>query len=268
MPVPEGSGAADSAAVSASFDADNAVPRNVVEVSLPGAASVTVTRVSSAGTSVLRTANPAPAPGGTAVVFDYEAPGDTPVAYRAVSNTGAAAASAPVTWSPDRVWLRHPGVPALSVAPTVENLTDLSQPASLSLIDVIGRDLPVPSSDGARRALRGTLSLLLQERAERAALLRLVSRVAVLLLDVPDGWGWEITHAYVAFGDLTPSNPVQNGRQPVRLWSWPFWVVGAPSGGQQSERSLGDAVSGLVDLGALADSYGSLAGVLTGVQGA
>lgn len=254
--------------VTPTVDASNYPPRVRLDVSqsgTPALTSTTINRVNPDGSLVpVRTSdgNPLPlSPGGLA--YDYEMPYQAAVAYTTVESP--AVVSAQVTVPESRVWLVHPGVPALSVP--VGNFrpgtfTQRTAPITQNVYVVMGRVNPVVWTDGFRKGLQSSLTVLTKTPDELAALEAVLADGSDLLLNIPAGMGYTMNACYVAAGQATFA-PVAD--KVFEQWidvTLPFQVVDRPVGGSQSQRTLADLMT--YTLATLQAKYSTLAAVLAG----
>jgi hypothetical protein len=127
----------------------------------------------------------------------------------------------------------------------------------------MGRSTPVVMGDGARHAAQSSLTVLTETLSELASLRALLANASVLLLNIPPqlGIGFDtcyITVQDVKIGRLTPEVIDEN-----RSVSIPFYVVAAPAGGTQSQRTFADLLV-YPSLAALQAAYTDFAAVLAG----
>lgn len=176
--------------------------------------------------------------GGTAVLYDPEAPIGSPVTYTA-DGTGVTN-SAAVTVTGTAPWLVHPGIPARSMPIRIRGMSDRAADANQSIRYPLRRRFPIVAHDGVRKADTYTLTLATTGAAELAALRALLADLATLLLNVPADKRWlDLGTEYVAVGDLTDANPGGWGRYPGREWKLPCAVVARPGGGTQAFVTYG-----------------------------
>lgn len=230
-----------------------------------GLTSTTITRLNPDGRTVpVRTfdGNPALLSGGTALLYDYEAPFSAPVSYSSLESP--ATTSAQVTLPSDRVWLIHPGVPELSMPVLVSAIGARSRKVQRAVHQPLGRATPVVQTDGARKAAEYVLSLLTMDDAERAALDALIADAGTLLLNVPATKGWGVGAEYVSVGDITESRVTRFVGEPMRTWEMPCTVVDRPVGGSQAERTYVDVLADNATYASLMAKYASYATLLAG----
>ena len=237
---------------------------DVVDADAPAVESVTVTRLDPDGRIVpVRTfdGNPLDLTGGPGLIYDYEAPFGAPVRYS--SQESPATVSAEVTVDEQRVWLIHPGVPALSMPVNVAEFGKRSRPVARGVHRPMSRRYPVVQTDGRRKAAEAVLELNTFTLSERAAFETLTDDAATLLLNVPAGFGWGVGAEYVDLGDLDEERLIIWAGQPRRLQTLPYLVVDRPVGGSQAERTLADLAE-FASLADLALAYESLLDLAAG----
>ena len=244
----------------ATLEPDATPPRVRLDITT-SATSVTIWRVAQDGIKTLvRTSDggPLPVSGGSAFIYDPEAPYGVPVSY--VTDTGMRSDTV-VLDVPD-VWLVHPQVPSRSMPIRVSAVSDRTAPANLSVRYPLGRQFPIVASDGRRKAATYTLTLFTADAGELAALTALLDDLSPLLLNVPASRGW-VGHGteYVAVGDLTGSIPGVRVNSSARTWSLPCSVVDRPAGGSQAFVTYGYLYAQLPTYGdwkASGKTYGQL----------
>src|SRR5882762_5186777 len=175
----------------ATFTAVNDAANGRVQLALnwTGMTSATVTRADPDGSiNPVRSGNPATLVAAAWTDFDYEAPVGVTANYTAVSNTGAVlTASAAVSDTPvGKVWLKHPGKPALNMkvdvsAPGIENQT---RAARREVLTVVGRSRPVVLAM-ARAGLSGTVTIMVPNISVENTLLLMLADGAPLLVQPP-----------------------------------------------------------------------------------
>jgi hypothetical protein len=198
--------------------------------------SATITRVHPDGTAwPLRNANPVDVRSTTGVgatVFDYEAPLDTPVTYKASSTqTGTTFSSSAVTVPSDpgdvrsRAWLTHPLKPSLSCLVAVEDIGDRTRQARTGVLAIIGRADPIAITD-TRLSGSGDLGLFTDTAAQAVKLRALLADGGVVLFRAPAAWhnAW----FYAVLGDVAESGP--GGWDASRGWRIGYTVVAPPAG--------------------------------------
>lgn len=252
--------------LTATAEPDGAPPRVLLQLEYTGQPSATIVRTGPDGRAYpVRQADPATLTGGQWIGFDYESPFDQAVTYTATTAAGSLT-SAAATLSPGRAWLRHPGIPGLSVPLNYEGDGEPVRAVNQATLDPIGRAYPIVVSDGRRRAPRDQLTLRTYTPAEKAALLAVLADVSILLLDVPPSLGFDgLTHDYVALGDLkeTRFRPDYHPH-PWRIFTCPYTVVQRPAGGLQAQRTWADVLAGHATWAAVLDDFTTWADVITG----
>lgn len=217
----------------ATFTATNDAANGRVQLTLNWTAmtSATVSRTDPDGTiNPVRSGNPATLVAGVWTDFDYEAPVGVTANYTAVSNTGATlTASAAVSDTPyAKVWLKHPGKPALNMlvdvsAPGIENQV---RAARREVLTVVGRSRPVVLSV-ARAGLAGTVTVMVPNTTVESNLLLMLADGAPLLLQAPVIGHLGNIYMSVADVSVVPHPDLANG---YRDYTLPFDQVDVPAG--------------------------------------
>jgi hypothetical protein len=249
-------------------DPTNDPPRMIVVVTYTGQTSATVVRNDPDGnTTVVRLGDPVALDGsGQAVLLDYESWFGSATTYTATTLAGSITSSSVSLDVPD-VWLRHPGIPALSQLIDFQGEGEPVRPVTQTVFEPLGRNVPIVVSDGQRKSKRGDLTIRTANDTQHDALLGLLDDVSVLLLDVPPGKGFgaDLTHQYVSIGDLTMKRRIEGYYpDPNRIWNAPYIVVGRPAGGIVSQRTYGTLVNDFATYQAVKDRYSTYTNVLTG----
>lgn len=256
--------------VTATVDTVNVPARvqlNVTDTGSPAFTSTTITRLNPDGTtSPVRTSdgNPAPLSGGTALLYDYEAPYGQSVTYSSLETP--ANVSAAVTVPASQVWLIHPGTPSLSrpINLLPGTLQDEVVGVNKAVYWVMNRSTPVTIGSGVRHAPSSQLVVSVETANDLAGLKSLLADGSVLMLNVPPSLSMEFDTCYIdVVTDLKYSRFTPNTIDPYRSVSLPFQVVGRPAGGTQSQRTLADLLV-YPTLAALQAKYATLADVLAG----
>jgi hypothetical protein len=242
---------------------------NVTDSGTPAITQVTVTRLNPDGRTVpVRTTDGNPLTLSTSgsnrvgLIYDYEPPYGSPVSYSTLENPTTV--SAQVTVSEPRVWLIHPGVPALSMPVQVLGIGPRVRSVAAGAHWPMGREHPVVQTDGQRKAPAYTLRLRTDGDQERTAVEALCWDAGTLLLNVPVGKGWGVGAEYVAVGELTEAREVDYGSWPRRVWELPCQVVARPEGGTQAERTYTDVLAENASYGALRTRYATYFDLLAG----
>lgn len=217
----------------------NVPPRVLLELTYASQASATVTRLDPDGRiRTVRLADPATLASGVWVGYDYESWLQGAATYTATTSVGYVTSN-PVSMDVDTVWLRHPGIPSLSVP--VEIVPDLEErvhAVNQAVLQPLGRRYPIVVSDGRRKAATSGLTFRTLDEVDGPALRAIFDDVSVLLLDAPLDHGLGFVHEYLAFGELRERRfDPQHGPNPWRNWSVGYTVVDRPAGGQQALRT-------------------------------
>lgn len=183
---------------------------------------------------LIRSGATVPLSGGFAVIYDYEAPLDSLVSYRATqvtpsSSTPETAASGSVrVYSEGYTWLKDPGLPSRNIRlDEVEGIKDVVRPARAGVFHIIDRTHPVVVS-ARREGRQGDFTFTTATDAQSQELILLLSRGTVLLLQTPAGYG--IGSIYIHVGDVTENRPGTLGAEPTRRWTLPVIMVDRPAG--------------------------------------
>lgn len=183
--------------------------------------------------TLVRSGDPAWAPGGTAVAYDHEAPVGGSVAYYAVPETlsgaqGAATAtlavSVPEPTDVRSLWLKSPLQPALSALVWVEDPPQIASAARTSVTPISGAPLGVTSWD-VRTGMTTSMVIVTETAAEAATIEALLDAGPLLIqtkvaYDFPD--------AYWLPGDWTRDR-VARMDNPMSRWTVPFTQCRRPA---------------------------------------
>lgn len=245
----------------------NLPPRTLLELTYTGQTSATITRLDPDGRErPVRLAEPATLDGsGTWIGYDYESFFSQASTYTAVTGAGSLTTSS-VSLDVDKVWLRHPNIPSLSIQPDFQGEGDPVRPVNQAILEPLNRAFPIVVTDGRRRTKRGTITLRTKTAGESDALLDLVDDTAVLLLDIPPSKNFNMDpHQYVALGDLTENRQRPDYYPwPRKIFTAPYVVVDRPAGGLQSQRTYDTVLADFADYTAVKNRYATYNDVLTG----
>jgi hypothetical protein len=249
-------------------DPTNDPPRMIIQVTYTGQTLASVVRNDPDGTSTpVRLGDPVTLDGsGQAVLLDYESWFESDTTYTATTAAGSISSST-VSLDVATIWLRHPGVPALSLQIDFQGEGDPVRPVVQSVFEPLGRFTPIVVSDGQRKSKRGDITIRTANDGEHGALVALLDDVTPLLLDVPPskGFGADLVHQYLAIGDLTQKRRVEGYYLDThRVWTAPYIVVGRPAGGIQSQRTYGTLVNDFATYQDVLTRYATYTTVLTG----
>lgn len=122
--------------------------------------------------------------------------------------------SAPVTLSPSKAWLIHPGQPSLSVpisstdrsAIAVQNLATITQASASTLHQILGQSLPIETHSGPRYGNTQQIALKARTAAHEAALNGILADSTPLLFRFPAAFDAGFDEGFYSFG------PVQRSR--------------------------------------------------------
>lgn len=178
-------------------------------------------------------------------VYDYEAPPETPLVYRArgfiVIGGGLVAGdwsadSGVCSWSIDtdtstcegtQAWLKNP------IDPSMNRLVVLGEGALMAkqrrvtrgVFQVLDRKPPIAVTD-VRHSIETDLTVLTQTAMEADDVVALFDAAVTLLLQCPSIFGW--LSEYVSPGDLTEIHAINEIFKEQRILSAPIVVVDSP----------------------------------------
>lgn len=245
----------------------NDPPRTLLEFTYTGQTEVTITRLDPDGRSrPVRLAEPAELDGaGTWIGYDYESWFGEDTTYTGVTGAGSLTTST-VSLDVDVIWLRHPGVPSLSLQVDFQGEGTPVRPVNQAILEPLNRAYPIVVTDGRRRTKRGTITIRTATALEADALLNLLDDTAVLLLDIPATKDLNMTrHQYLALGDLTEDRRRPDYYlNPHKIWTAPYVVVDRPAGGLQSERTYDDVLADWATYLDVLGEYATYNDLLTG----
>lgn len=246
----------------------NNPPRVRLDLEYIGATEATVVRSDPDGQQIpVRLADPATLDGSNQWVgYDYESWFGASTVYTATAD--APVISAAVILDVPDVWLRHPGVPDLSLPIDFQGEGEPTRAVIRSVQQPLGRATPIVVTDGRRRAKSGQITIRTATDAEHEALLALFDDTTPLLLDVPPAlsYGPTLRHQYLSLGDLS-----ERRRQgdyypdPNRIWNAPYDVVGRPAGGVQAQRTYATVLAESATYQDVLTRYTTYTELLTGV---
>lgn len=249
----------------------NRPPRILIQVSSLTGPSVRIMRIGPDGQAVpVRSGDPATLNSAAWIGYDYEAPYNAPVVYEAfpVNGVPSVVVAPAVTLKATRPWLVHPGVPSLSQPVTVKVLDDETMTSSGALHEVLGRDTPIPVTDGRRKTAAFTTLLKTATAGEATALEQLFYDTAPLLLQVlyPNQTE-ESVYRWVYIGDITQARKSTRFGDQSRIWTLPCREVSRPVGGIQSQRTWAVVMAECPTWADVMARYRTWRGVLTGIAG-
>jgi hypothetical protein len=233
-----------SVTVAPTLEASNVPPRVRLDVTATaGETSTTVLRLDANGTTVpVRTndGNPLPLSSGVGLLYDYEVPFQTTVVYSTAETPGTV--SATVTPPEGRIWLIHPGVPALSmpVGMMLPSLMEEVYSVKQGVFYPMGRTNPIVVTDGARSGAQSTLVTLVETLNDTKAIRNLVADAGVLFLNIPASMQLGFDTCYIAVAEVRIARLTDANANPTRAVTMPFTVVDRPAGGSQAQRTLAD----------------------------
>lgn len=245
---------------------DNDPPRTLLELEYTGQTEATISRLDPDGnTRPVRLGDPATLTSGVWAGFDYESWFGQEATYTATTGAGSLTAG-PVILDVADIWLRHPGIPSLSVRLDFQGEGDPTRPVNQAVIEPLGRREPIVVSDGRRRSKRGEMTVRTETPEQTAALLSILDDVSVLLLDIPPSFDYGMdAHQYLSLGELRESRfRPDYYPHPWRVWSVPYIVVGRPAGGLQAERTYADLLTSYSTYLQVKAAYPTYLDLLTG----
>jgi hypothetical protein len=253
-------------------EAGNIPPRvrlDVTDTGTPNLFAATVTRLNPDGTtSTVRTSDGNPLVLTTSgsnrvgLLYDYEAPFGEPVSYSTIESP--AGLSAEVTVPEARVWLIHPGVPALSTPIAVASFGNRVRRVARGVHYPMGRSTPVVQTDGARKSAESSMDVRIADLTDLAALEAVTADASTLLLNIPADLQWGIPASYIAVGDTDEARLIDYAGDPNRYVTLPFTVVDMPVGGSQSERTYADVLADNATYATLRTRYPTYLALLAG----
>ena len=230
--------------VVATAEPDNVPPRVkivVTDTGTPAVSSVTVVRRDPDGSTVpVRTLDGNPLILSTVgsnrvgTIYDPEPPLGITVTYSTLENP---ASSSTAEVDSDLVWLVHPGVPSRSLTIDCRPASFQSTGRSVNrgVFRPLGRKSAVVVTDGRRKSAETQLVFRTETLSQLDAVVNLVDDAQTLMLNVPPSYGWGITKAYIAVGDIDEDRPSDIGSYALRDWTFPYTVVDRPAGGSQAQ---------------------------------
>lgn len=236
--------------ITATAEPDNVPPRVRIDITATaGAGTETILRYGPDGRAVpVRTldGNPLPLSGVPGdydgLIYDYEMPLGQTVVYGRIEDDDSTPPilSDEVFLADTRVWLVHPGVPALSMPIFVASFGGRVRRASRGVFQPMGRSTAVVVSDGARKGFESLIEVKTESLDELANLYSLLEDASTLLLNVPPSLGWGVATTYISVGDVEESRLMEYAGEPRRYVSLPYVVTARPAGGTQSQRTYAD----------------------------
>lgn len=196
----------------------------------PGVQSATVVRISPTGERVpVSGGDPALLIAGSWTRDDHEAPLDVEVHYEASSPDDAQVLSSSTVTVPSngKLWLKHPGQPALNTTITPTEAPVMTRSIERGIHYVQGRPNPVVTSQ-RRYGLSGELAIRTQTEGDMAAIDALLDDGSPLLLQAPAGYG--LGNQYISIGDVPREWLLRYLPDARRNWRLPFVVTDRPVG--------------------------------------
>jgi hypothetical protein len=251
----------------------NVPPRILLELDMsdltPDPPRVSITRLDPDGrTRSVRLAEPAILVAGVWLGYDYESPFGVEVSYEATSATPVGdVVTDGVILDVTVPWLRHPGIPTLSIELSFDkfrkdSFTQRSRATSRAVFTPLGRSTPVVVASGYRATVSTEMTLRTDSIEELDAMWAILDDETVLLLDIPLARGWGVTHEYVSIGDVTETRIADWGSHTGRWFSLPYLVVDRPAGGFLAQFTYADVLGGYGTYTAVYSSFASYADLL------
>jgi hypothetical protein len=129
-------------------------------------------------------------------------------------------------------WLRHLAIPQLSMAIDLANAESPVFAQTRTVAPVLNRPSPIVLADGRRKNPTSTLDIRTWSLEEADKFRALLADNSTLLLDVPAGERWGITHWWVSVGDVTEERLIQEWAPfEGRVFHLPVEIVDRPAGG-------------------------------------
>lgn len=248
----------------------NDPPRVKLDLTWTGASTASVLRHDPDGRyRAVRDGDPATVVANVWTGYDYESWLEESTTYTATVSsttiTSNAVTLTPTMSSRSTGWLRHPGLPSLSIEVELAGDGEPTYALSRAKLEPLGRSYPIVVTDGARKSKASAMKVRTYSLTEYQALLDILQDGAVLLLDVPPSRGWRITHQYMAIADavplpIVPSNP----HTPWDEWSMPYDVVDRPAGGLTAARTYSTVLTDFASYTEVPATYGSYTALLAG----
>lgn len=216
---------------SLSVTVDETHARALLTLDWDGVGSATIVRTGPDGRKEpVRDAEPLVLDGDPVTVADYEAPLDVPVTWTATATEdGATLTSDPATvGSAGRIWLKHPGRPALNVTLIPAEPPERKYELNASVTPMIGRKFPIALTDGRRQAPTSALALRTETLAEADALGAVLDDGSPLLLQAPAEFG--IGSVWIQPLGLSEKWIIRYLADPRRLWNLEFATIDRPAG--------------------------------------
>ena len=216
----------------------------------------------------MRLTEPATLVAGVWSGYDYESPFGLAVTYTAVATSPPdTVTSSAVTLAVNDPWLRHPGVPSLSVKILAtrfrkDSLATRSRATSRATFTPLGRSMPIVVTSGARPSPVTEIAVRTDTAGERDAVWDLMEDESILLLDIPPALGWGVTHEYVSIGDVTEARLADWGSELRRWFSLPYIVVDRPAGGLQAQFTYADVLAAHATYSQVKTRYNTYANLL------
>lgn len=214
---------------------DQAGVRLTVQYAVSATTTCIVGRVDPDGfTQLIRSGADVPLVSGGALMYDFEVPLDVPVYY--VTGTSfdasgrlvvAATSNVVTVESHGYTWLKDPGLPSRNIRiDEVEDIPEVTRAARGGIFHIIDRTHPIAITS-RREGRVGELHLITATAQQRQALVSMLSRGQILLLQTPDVSGFG--SAYVYIGDVVESRVSVMAEQ-TRRWTLPITMVDRPVG--------------------------------------
>lgn len=170
------------------------------------------------------------------IAYDYEVPNSQAVRYqvRSFHNFPSGTTSSsdwlesdPVFWASSATWIKHSTRPDLNLASEIYSQASRGRSAREALVDVLGRENPVPVRD-ARRSSEGPITFMVEPEDTEAFEDLMDANSTVLIQAPPEVVDWP--DRWVSLGDLQSDRYVDKLPVEEGLKSFTWTEVDAPSG--------------------------------------
>lgn len=253
----------------------NLPPRFQITISTPAGQPITavsLTRTANGATAPTRV-QPSPGPS-PLVVFDSEAPRDTPVVYTATVTYGStteAYTSGPVVLSPTVAVLTHPTTPALSMILDQQDFAHMgviavnteTRAALKTKHRILESEYQVVTKTGPRAAPTLQMVVATVTPDERAGLIALLRDQTPLFITIPAAWDWDWDDGYYDVDDVGIDRVLQYGPERRRTFTLALERVEAPAGTQQPQRTWANVLASFATWNDVVAAYATWTDVLT-----
>lgn len=214
-------------AVSLATSADPAYARIRLTVSGAVGSEATIWRLNSDGIQIpVRNADPLFPISGTAEVYDYEAPINTPVTYQVDDNSTVYTAAA-VTLTVTQAWLKNPFFPSQNQIIKLRAMPTLQRTRPMGVHNVLGRKYPIVAY-GTLSSKSGTMGLLTGNEAATEAMATFLDYSGLAYLQIPDS---RFSEMYLSIGDVGEEPLTRLQSEDSVWWSLNVIEIDRPDGG-------------------------------------